>query len=527
MDVLEPTEQERRLYYVGLPSSPRLVARSGTEPWTLRLDGWSCYVEKTLRPVGEHPIVGKWNDDFPTSLRGQAVSLVEQRGLHWHAIDALRIGYHDVRDAPVVVFISVEPGSLSWREGRDVATQFRLLLTSHQLPDVQCEIKESRLVKLAAPRVLRLPSDDGTSPHTPEMSLISDCVGSVISPSDMPTLEGTSCLYLCDGRTHATYALTCRHVCFGVGAGAMDPGDLVELLPSTAPSQSFGWMPKKMIQPGTTTFNKTLSALKASKEDYQAKVQKFQERASMVDDDRLPGLIQYYQSLLANTTPVLAKFQARTEPSSRTFGQVAYFRGYAIRRHGELSDWSLVRLDPDRYKRTLSGLENRVFVGTGFSTLGLDQPRLPDPDGTCRLQGLLGITVPRTEGSTYYSMPTGIVAKRGAGSGLTFGMYNEAKSVLRTTTGANSTPFIAIEWCVVSYPQKRDSAFSKPGDSGACIWDTVERRIAGMVTSGLGRDAVLECGDFNLEMAVDVTYSTPMEWLLEDMAACGLQLDVL
>ncbi|KAF4509445.1 hypothetical protein G6O67_003619 [Ophiocordyceps sinensis] len=392
-----------------------------------------------------------------------------------------RIGYHDVRDAPVVVFISVEPGSLSWREGRDVATQFRLLLTSHQLPDVQCEIKESRLVKLAAPRVLRLPSDDGTSPHTPEMSLISDCVGSVISPSDMPTLEGTSCLYLRDGRTHATYALTCRHVCFGVGAGAMDPGDLVELLPSTAPSQSFGWMPKKMIQPGTTTFNKTLSALKASKEDYQAKVQKFQERASMVDDDRLPGLIQYYQSLLANTTPVLAKFQARTEPSSRTFGQVAYFRG------------------------PLSGLENRVFVGTGFSTLGLDQPRLPDPDGTCRLQGLLGITVPRTEGSTYYSMPTGIVAKRGAGSGLTF----------------------AIEWCVVSYPQKRDSAFSKPGDSGACIWDIVERRIAGMVTSGLGRDAVLECGDFNLEMAVDVTYSTPMEWLLEDMAACGLQLDVL
>lgn len=42
--LLEPSEQEQRCYYTGLPSSPRLVARSGTEPWTPRKDEWSCLV---------------------------------------------------------------------------------------------------------------------------------------------------------------------------------------------------------------------------------------------------------------------------------------------------------------------------------------------------------------------------------------------------------------------------------------------------------------------------------------------------
>lgn len=104
-------------------------------------------------------------------------------------------------------------------------------------------------------------------------------------------------------------------------------------------------------------------------------------------------------------------------------------------------------------------------------------------------------------------------------SGLTFGTYNEAKSVIRTIT--DSTQVIALEWCVVSYPHdKRTAAFSEAGDSGACIWEVADRRIAGMLTGGLGRDQVLQNGTFNLDMAVDVTYSTPIEWILEDIAAC-------
>ncbi|KAM4062895.1 hypothetical protein HRG_007714 [Hirsutella rhossiliensis] len=255
--LLEPSEQERRCYYIGLPSFPRLVARSGTEPWTPRVDQWSCPIEKRLRVVDEHAIIEKWNDDSPNSLRCQVVSLIEQRGLYWHAIDVLRIGYQDLPDAPIVVFISVEPGTLSWRDGHSVATQCRLLLAHYKLYDVQCEIKESRLIKLAAPMVLQLPDDAGTSYYAPDMSLISDCVGNVISPIDTPTWGGTSCLYLRDRHTDATYALTCRHVCFG----HIEPGHSVEILPSTAPSQSSASIQKHMLQPSTTTFDKTLSTL--------------------------------------------------------------------------------------------------------------------------------------------------------------------------------------------------------------------------------------------------------------------------
>lgn len=47
-------------------------------------------------------------------------------------------------------------------------------------------------------------------PYAGDRCLLCDCVGNVISPQDMPSQQGTSCLYLRDARTHATYALTCR-----------------------------------------------------------------------------------------------------------------------------------------------------------------------------------------------------------------------------------------------------------------------------------------------------------------------------
>lgn len=338
----EPSEHEQRCYYYGPPSSLRLVARSGTEPWTPRIDEWSlCPIHKSLRAIGKHAIVQKWNDDSPMSLRCQVVSLVEQRGLQWHAIDVLRIAYQDISDAPVVVFISVEPGTLSWRDGYSVVTQCRLLLAHHDLYDVECEVKESRFMKLATPKFLPLRHDAGTSPYAPPMSLISDCVGNVISPMDTPTQEGTSCLYLRDRHTDATYALICRHVCFN----AAGPGDSVELLPSTPSSQLSASMQKLMLQPGTTTFDKTLSVLRETRKRYEDQVRKLQERVSMVDDNRFIGQLERQQLHLDDLTPVFASFQARAQPSTRTFGQIAYVRGYGIRRHGELSDWSLVRLD--------------------------------------------------------------------------------------------------------------------------------------------------------------------------------------
>lgn len=257
---LEPTEHERRTYYIGLPSCPRLVARSSTEPWSYDpLVGWPD--NKYFHPVGNHPIVDKWNDDSPNSLRVQVVALVAARGLQWHAIDVLRIGSRNPSPDghPVVVFISVEADSLTWRHGRDVAIQCTLLLAQHELYDVQCEIKESQVFNLAAPPKISRLSDDavpstGLSPYAEEENMFSDGIGNGISPQDTPAREGTSCLFLRDAQTHATYALTCRHVCFGSDG----PGDSVQLIPNAVPGQSSAALQKRMIQPGDQSFDQAL-----------------------------------------------------------------------------------------------------------------------------------------------------------------------------------------------------------------------------------------------------------------------------
>lgn len=49
--------------------------------------------------------------------------------------------------------------------------------------------------------------------------------------------------------------------------------------------------------------------------------------------------------------------------------------------------------------------------------------------------------------------------------------------------------------------------FSYSGDSGACVLD-LEGKIVGMLHSGIG-----ENGTFRAE----ITYATPMEWLLKDI----------
>lgn len=115
--------------------------------------------------------------------------------------------------------------------------------------------------------------------------------------------------------------------------------------------------------------------------------------------------------------------------------------------------------------------------------------------------------------------------KRGCGSGLTFGLFNEVKSVVRKVYNS-STPPQATEWCVIGKPGS-DSPFSRAGDSGACVWDPVTGNVAGMITAGLRKDEALQSGHLEPGFAADLTYVTPLEWILEDIKECGLHLDVL
>jgi hypothetical protein len=63
----------------------------------------------------------------------------------WTSVDVVRIGNAEegMQFAPVILWIGVEPASLSGRDGVAVAFKCREILVEHDITDVDVEIRES------------------------------------------------------------------------------------------------------------------------------------------------------------------------------------------------------------------------------------------------------------------------------------------------------------------------------------------------------------------------------------------------
>ena len=148
----EPDENEEKGYYYGLPSRPRLIARSSTQPWQ------QSYIlsfprPKTLQVVERsHPIAEVWC----TGLYKEIVEVL--KNVSFTTIDVVRIGYpqagEDEELPPVVLWIGVQPGSLSSRVGNKIVeacVSFTLI----------CPTRSHE--KLELTKIRRLKSCDSTS----------------------------------------------------------------------------------------------------------------------------------------------------------------------------------------------------------------------------------------------------------------------------------------------------------------------------------------------------------------------------
>lgn len=147
----QPSDEEVRCYYIGLPGKPRLVARSSTEPWRHQISygGWN--IGKTLDPVNQHPIVALWNDSAGP-LRQEFLEALDLNGIRWVAVDILRLGYQRVIGTldemplnPVTALVSVEPNTTTRAAGIDAVLKCRGILLRHGIHDVEVEMKESQI----------------------------------------------------------------------------------------------------------------------------------------------------------------------------------------------------------------------------------------------------------------------------------------------------------------------------------------------------------------------------------------------
>ncbi|KAI9446988.1 hypothetical protein F5148DRAFT_957232, partial [Russula earlei] len=93
---------EAMFYYAGLPSSPRLVYRSGTTPWVLPIGPEAYRVRKELRTVFDHKIASVWDDFGP-----KVCDLLDDNGLVWTSINVVRFKTEADPIGPVVLWVGV------------------------------------------------------------------------------------------------------------------------------------------------------------------------------------------------------------------------------------------------------------------------------------------------------------------------------------------------------------------------------------------------------------------------------------
>jgi len=208
-------DPEAKFYYLGLPSKPRLVYRTGPVPWT-EPTGLEAYRElKELCPVFGHKLNAIWNDLGP-----KVCDILDSIGVLWTTIDVVGFIKVGARESvgPVILWIGVAPETLCGEDAHTAAHGCLDLLKEFEITDVEVEYWESIYTRLAGSNLLKPvsiihPTVDVRSPLTPALGLF-------IAAQNTPHIEGTGGLYLAEGGDSKKVLLvTACHIFFPPNKG--------------------------------------------------------------------------------------------------------------------------------------------------------------------------------------------------------------------------------------------------------------------------------------------------------------------
>lgn len=509
-----PSQQEADSYYAGLRSCPRLIARTSTTPWAPpKHDRWPP--GKNLHPVGPHALSSIW-DSHDGTLKQEIIQCLS--GVDWRALDVLRIGLAEditmcepAGPTEVTLFISVRPGSTPWAAGQSVVDRCKLCLERRGVHDVEVDMLETSVVRLAAladaPKLV--------PPSTPADVLdkvTTELPGSSMARANYQNRQGAKGVYLKSRSTPAVYALTCNHVVFPWG---------------TRECRHDGQTPLNMIQPGRRSLDAAEIRTHCSFDGYLMyhPPEDRTDESSLSDNGR--AAIQ-----------AKALLKAMEPPEARIIRHVAYSPRMEPRATQwgcpRLRDWALVELHQGKHTTPLPELQNALGlheddhfqirmqleaeVPGGFrgpAGFFLDRP-VPGPakHTTVPIRGV----VPEVD--TLCS-PGAVVYMHGPMFGFRMGVVNDLSSVIRSVHSGREV--VSHELCIVGGHCEQDTrdGFAMEGDSGPCIVDAEGRAVA-MVTGGRGGQRWLDAC-----LSIDVSYATPMSWILEDVRECGFDVDLL
>ncbi|RDB24643.1 hypothetical protein Hypma_008248 [Hypsizygus marmoreus] len=503
---------EATFYYSGLCSSPRLVYRTGTTPWT-KPTGPEAYRElKELRPVFDHKLNTVWRDLGP-----KVCQLLDSQGVIWTSIDVVRFLKIGEGEAvgPVVLWIGVAPETLLGEDAHTSANGCLNLLKEVDIVDVEVEFRESIYTRSAGPNLLKPVSNlhstvDVRGPLTPVLGLS-------IAAQATPHTEGTGGLYIAeDGDSEKVLLITARHVLFPQNE------------PNVAYPRANTRAPHRVLLLGTKAFDNLLDSIKirighhaVMVELYGRQIEMFRAREAGEDDDdvKKPNReLKKTQSLLDEANEAiegLERFHGEVKkewrhPSHRVLGHIARSPPITLSAGAEgfTEDYAVVELDSPKIKKAFQG--NVIDLGTKIRpdvfTMKMSPRTDAAPNFVYPADRLLQLRDPISEDLMHHPDMLDndgesclLVIKNGNATGVTIGRATGIFSYVREYF-SNNTHQTSKEWAILPYDHK-SGVFSAPGDSGSIIADG-RGRIGGLLTGGAGKMESL-----------DVTYATPFFWL--------------
>ncbi|KAI1738731.1 hypothetical protein F4680DRAFT_449845 [Xylaria scruposa] len=510
----KPDNEERDKYFHGFSGSPKLVARTGHNRWTKSLFeyGWNGKLaqhRKHYMALYDPDIIGKWSKDLSTSI---ITALGQCRWSYFFPIrTCLRDDYYRQQGAAAtILLVAVEPASLQWEDGINIALSCRDIVRKFKIFDVEVEIMEGRYTQHAASTQLEALFDahlktkaqfDIHNKTIERILPLSSYTGYAIGYLEDKRGQGTVGLHIKLGADKSTiYGLTCRHVV------SNDRAAHESYKPSVEDRQYH-------IQANAATFDDILYCLESNIRKQKAQLTYLQDPIRKWDEwyqyhnprnisppsERDRRLLAEEETSLAYDTSVVEILKKIVDRKQRQIGHLAFLPSFTIspRQRGYLRDWALIEVNPDKFIR---GPDNRVLLGltTEFRTVD-------EFERTLKLRHEDEVDL-----QSYYT-----VAKRGATTGLTFGTKSGVEAVVRQP-GAGLDEDV-YTWELLIVPEEGTKQFSAKGDSGSAIFD-IRGHVVGIVTASNGvADETPTSEVVKFPEETDVTFAAPIKWVLEDI----------
>ncbi|KAF9509974.1 hypothetical protein BS47DRAFT_1410215 [Hydnum rufescens UP504] len=469
-----------------LPSRPKLVYRTGTTPWT-KPTGLEAYtVLKELRPVFGHS-----STTSGKTLGPEVYSFLDSVGVLWTTIDVVRFVKVGKGEAvgPVVLWIGVTPETLFGESARAAAYSCRDLLEKFGITDVEVEFRESIYTRLAGPSLLKPVSD--IDPTADVCSPLTPALGPYIAAQATPHTEGTGGFYLAEGgNSKKVLLVTARHVLFPQNEG---------------PNIDYAWTntsaPRRnVLLLGTQAFNNLIESIKIKTRGhglmavhYNQEIEELQKREAGKDEDDAKKAtmdrkqIEWLLDEANEAMEALTSHIVHSPPLTLGAGKERFTEDYAV-----------VELDSSKIEKAFRG--NVIDLGM----------KIPFPEFTSKM-------CPCADATTTFQYPDDrllelrdLIQENEMSNPDMLGPDGRATGIFSFVREYfnNGTHQTSMEWAILPYDHKSGD-FSAPGDSGSIIVDG-QGRFGGLLTGGAGK-----------RDSLDITYATPLFWLLPRIKANG------